>query len=89
MNHPDALLALALIGTARGPLPTPGPDPLGQAAAQVTHPDPEGTLLARAALHALAHAAGRRPDPPATSPTPPRPNPSPNFRAAPPGTCPP
>lgn len=70
MNHPDALLALALIGTARGPLPTPGPDPLGQAAAQVTRPDPEGTLLARAALHALAHAAGRRPDPPGDQPDP-------------------
>lgn len=64
MSHHDALLALALVGTTRGTLPTPGPDPLAQAAAQITRPDAEGTLLARAALHALAHAAGRTPDPP-------------------------
>ncbi|MFT2722159.1 DUF5691 domain-containing protein [Deinococcus sp. A31D244] len=63
MSDHDALLALALVGTTRGTLPTPGPDPLGQATAQITRPDTEGTLLARAALHALAHAAGRLPDP--------------------------
>jgi len=28
MNDHDALLALALLGTARGTLPTPGPGPL-------------------------------------------------------------
>ncbi|MFC6750249.1 DUF5691 domain-containing protein [Deinococcus aquaticus] len=71
MSDHDALLALALVGATRGTLPTPGPDPLGQATAQITRPDAEGTLLARAALHALAHAAGRLPDPASDSlPTP-------------------
>ncbi|GAA0503892.1 DUF5691 domain-containing protein [Deinococcus depolymerans] len=71
MNDHDALLALALVGTARGTLPGPGTGPLGQAAAQITRPDAEGTLLARAALHALAHTAGRLPDPASdTLPTP-------------------
>lgn len=73
MSHHDALLALALVGTTRGTLPTPDPDPLAQAAAQITRPDAEGTLLARAALHALAHAAGRTPDPPGDPPPAPAP----------------
>ena len=73
MSPHDALLALALVGTTRGTLPTPDPDPLAQAAAQITRPDAEGTLLARAALHALAHAAGRTPDPPGDPPPAPAP----------------
>ncbi|GGR66712.1 hypothetical protein GCM10008959_31210 [Deinococcus seoulensis] len=73
MNDHDALLALALIGTARGTLPTPSTDAPGQAAAQITRPDAEGTLLARAALHALTHAAGRTPDPASDAPPAPAP----------------
>ncbi|MDK2013395.1 MULTISPECIES: DUF5691 domain-containing protein [unclassified Deinococcus] len=65
-----ALLSAALIGTERAPLPTPGPDATGQAAARVTRDDPAGTLLARAALLTLATHAGRQPDPPAPAPTP-------------------
>ncbi|WP_291430538.1 hypothetical protein [Deinococcus sp.] len=57
MNDHDALLALALVGTTRGALPTPGPDPLAQAAARITRPDAEGTLLARAALYRLSGSA--------------------------------
>ncbi|WP_309569941.1 DUF5691 domain-containing protein [Deinococcus sp.] len=64
MSDHDRLLALALVGTARGgTLPTPGPDALGRACARITRPDTERTLLACAALYALAHAAGRTPDP--------------------------
>lgn len=73
MSGHDQLLALALVGTARGTLPTPGTDALGQASAQVTRPDAEGTLLARAAVYTLAHAAGRRPDPAADPPPVPAP----------------
>ncbi|GHF64357.1 hypothetical protein HNQ07_004619 [Deinococcus metalli] len=62
MSDHDGLLAVALVGTARAPLPPAGTDALGQAAALLTRPDAEGTLLARAALYALAHAAGRTPD---------------------------
>ncbi|GGR87747.1 DUF5691 domain-containing protein [Deinococcus sedimenti] len=65
-----ALLSAALIGTERAPLPTPGPDAAGQAAARITRGDPAGTLLARAALLTLAATAGRQPDPPAPAPTP-------------------
>ncbi|AWT36442.1 hypothetical protein GCM10008956_14490 [Deinococcus arenae] len=65
-----ALLSAALIGTERAPLPTPGPDATGQAAARVIRDDPAGTLLARAALLTLAATAGQQPDPPAPAPTP-------------------
>ncbi|NTY00191.1 hypothetical protein [Deinococcus sp. JMULE3] len=64
-----ALLSAALIGTERAPLPTPGPDATGQAAARINRDDPAGTLLARAALLTLAATAGRQPDPPAPPPT--------------------
>ena len=73
MSDHDQLLALALVGTARGKLPAPGPGALGEAAARITRPDAEGTLLARAALYALAHAAGRTPDPADDAPPAPAP----------------
>ncbi|MFC3604665.1 hypothetical protein ACFOLM_17025 [Deinococcus soli (ex Cha et al. 2016)] len=81
-----ALLSAALIGTERAPLPTPGPDAAGQAAARVTRDDPAGTLLARAALLTLAATAGRQPDPPAPTPTPPPPIRARKPRPAPRGT---
>ncbi|MFC3831993.1 MULTISPECIES: DUF5691 domain-containing protein [Deinococcus] len=73
MSDHDQLLALALVGTARGQLPAPGPGALGEAAARITRPDAEGTLLARAALYAIAHAAGRTPDPADVAPPAPAP----------------
>ncbi|THF85685.1 hypothetical protein E7T09_14145 [Deinococcus sp. KSM4-11] len=73
MSDLETLLALALVGTARGTLPTPGHGALDHAAAQVTRPEAEGTLLARAVLHTLAHAAGRAPDPASDPPPAPAP----------------
>ncbi|PNY82113.1 DUF5691 domain-containing protein [Deinococcus koreensis] len=80
MSDLGDLLALALVGTARGALPSsalpspaqpsPGPQALAQASAGLTRPDPEGTLLARAALLTLAHRAGRLPDQAADLPPP-------------------
>lgn len=70
MSDLGELLALALVGTARGALPSPGPQALAQASARLTRPDPEGTLLARAALLTLAHSAGRLPDQAADLPPP-------------------
>lgn len=66
------LLALALVGTARGQLPAHDGSPLAPALDGVQD-DPEGTLLGRAALAGLVRYAGRtaeplRHDPPSLAP---------------------
>lgn len=59
MTDAQALLAAALVGTARTTPPAHAGTPLADALNRVTGPDPEGTLLARAGLTGLAAVAGR------------------------------
>lgn len=69
MKEFQDLLALALVGTARGQLPAHNGSPLAPALSGVQD-DPEGTLLGRAALAGLVRFAGRTTEPLSGDPPP-------------------
>lgn len=72
MDDLKVLLAAAMVGTSRAPLPAHAGTPLAGALNSVERDDPAVGLLARAALAGLATRAGRRPEP-----APPLPDPAP------------